>query len=337
MHGKITLALPSKGAIAEPTYNFLKDCSLKVYKPNERQYVGLMPKIREVDVLFQRVKDVVYKVSDGTAQFGITGYDVVKENFHQDLIVIHDQLGYGHCQLVVAVPEMWADVTSMADLLDVSLDFREYKQRNIRVATTYPNMTRAFLHRNGIHHFTIVKADGAIEAAPTIGYADFVVDLTQTGTTLRENHLKIIGDGIIVESQACLIGNKRVLTQDKTAQHVLKIMLEHMDAAIIGRQYVQVTVNICGETPEEVGRKLGSHPLTKGLQGPSLTPIYSGEDGTTERWFTATLTLKNSTMMDVVDYLRTIGGTQIVSSPVHSVFMPESETYKRVLEKLEHA
>ncbi|MEQ8677963.1 MAG: ATP phosphoribosyltransferase [Aggregatilineales bacterium] len=334
MTDKVTLALPSKGAIAEPTYNFLKDCSLKIHKPNERQYVGRIPKIAEVEVLFQRVKDVLYKVSDGTAQLGITGYDVVKENFHQDLLVIHPQLGYGHCQLVVAVPEMWADVTSMADVLDVSLDFREQKYRNIRVATTYPNMTREFLHQNGIHHFTIVKADGAIEAAPTIGYADFVVDLTQTGTTLRENHLKIIGDGIIVDSQACLIGNKRLIASSKTAQNVLRTILEHMDAAIVGRKYMQVTVNICGNSAEDIGNKLDSHDLTRGLEGPTIAPIYSAPSGSSEKWYTATLTLQSNTMMDVVDYLRTIGGTQIVATPVHSVFMPESETYKRVLDAL---
>ncbi|PJF20407.1 MAG: ATP phosphoribosyltransferase, partial [Phototrophicales bacterium] len=102
---RLTLALPSKGAIAEPTYNFLKDCGLKVSKPNPRQYVGALPAIDGVDVLFQRVKDVVYKVADGTAHIGVTGYDVVCEHPHDNLIVIHDQLGYGHCKLVVAVPE----------------------------------------------------------------------------------------------------------------------------------------------------------------------------------------------------------------------------------------
>ena len=158
-----------------------------------------MPALPCVDVLFQRVTDVVYKVSDGTAQLGITGLDVVREHPHEDLVVIHEDLRYGYCKLLVAVPEAWVDVETMIDLTEVALDFREYKRRNLRVATTYSNLARQFLHDQGIHHFTLVNAEGAIEAAPTIGYADIIVDLVQTGTTLRENHLKALPDGVIVE------------------------------------------------------------------------------------------------------------------------------------------
>jgi len=195
---RVTLALPSKGAIAEPTMSFLQDCGLRVEKPNPRQYTGSIPTLPCVDVLFQRVTDVVYKVSDGTAQLGITGLDVVREHPHEDLVVIHEDLRYGYCKLLVAVPEAWVDVETMIDLSEVALDFREHKRRNLRVATTYTKMTREFLHDQGIHHFTLVNGEGAIEAAPTIGYADIIVDLMQTGTTLRENHLKALPDGVVV-------------------------------------------------------------------------------------------------------------------------------------------
>lgn len=204
----VTLALPSKGAIAEPTLNFLRECGLNVEKANERQYIGSVPTIPGLQVLFQRVTDILYKVVDGTAQIGITGLDVVRENDNENLVVIHDHLGFGHCSLVVAIPETWVDVENMADLQDVALEFREQKRRNLRIATKYPTLTRQFLRNQGLHHFTLVKAEGAIEAAPTLDYADIIVDLTQTGTTLRENHLKILADGIIIDSQACLIGNR---------------------------------------------------------------------------------------------------------------------------------
>src|SRR5215207_1927914 len=146
MNDRVTLALPSKGAIAEPTINFLRDCGMRVDKPNPRQYTGTIPAIPDVDVLFQRVTDVVYKVSDGTAQLGITGLDVVREHPHDDLTVIHEDLRYGYCKLLVAVPEAWVDVESMTDLVDVALDFREYSHRNLRVATTYTNLARQYLH-----------------------------------------------------------------------------------------------------------------------------------------------------------------------------------------------
>jgi ATP phosphoribosyltransferase len=334
MSNKITLALPSKGAIAEPTTNFLRDCGLRVHKPNERQYSGTLPKIPEFDILFQRVKDVVYKVSDGTAQLGITGYDVVRENPHNDLMVIHDQLGYGHCQLLVAVPESWVDVQHMTDLAEVALDFRDDKQRDLRVATTYGNLARQFLHAHGIHHFQLVKAEGAIEAAPTLGYADVVVDLTQTGTTLRENHLKPIPDGVIISSQACLIGNRRWLKTNPEMLNALRTFLEYIDAALQGRQYYQVTADIQGPDAEQIAQRIVQNPVTRGLQGPTLAPIYAVNRRSDEQWFTLTITVASDQLLAAVEHLRTIGGTQTTAIPIRYVFLEQSPTFARLIERL---
>lgn len=333
MTNRVTLALPSKGAIAEPTLNFLRDCGLRIDKPNIRQYVGLIPAIPQMDVLFQRVRDVVYKVSDGTAHLGITGYDVVCEQPHEDLIVIHDHLGYGHCQLLVAAPEAWVDVESMADLADVALDFREFKQRNLRVATTYTNLARQFLHRQGIPHFTLVKAEGAIEAAPTLGYADIIVDLTQTGTTLRENHLKPIGDGVIVESQACLIGNKRVLRENPAMLETIRPFIEYIDAAIQGRRYYQVTANIRGDSAEDVAAKVASHSITRGLRGPTIAPIYA-VNGSDDEWYTLTIIINSGDLLQAVEHLRSIGGTHMIAVPARYVFMEEATTFASLLAAL---
>ncbi len=335
MNTQFTLALPSKGAIAEPTYNFLKDAGLKINKPNPRQYTGNIPAVQNLNVLFQRVKDVVYKVADGTAHIGITGLDVVAENPSDELIMIHPALGYGHCALMVAVPETWIDVETMADVVDVALDFREEKRRNLRVATTYTNLTRKFLHASGIHHFTLVKAEGAIEAAPTIGYADVVVDLTQTGTTLRENHLRPIPDGVILEAQACLVGNKRALQQDAGLLDTVRVLLEHIDAALQGKQYAQLTINIQGDDAEAIARQIAANPTTSGLLGPTIAPIYSpNRTQTNATWYTATITIQKRNLLAAVEYLRTIGGSQIVVQPVNYVFFEESPTYKALIEAL---
>ena len=334
MSEKITLALPSKGAIAQPTYDFLKNSGLKVHKPNPRQYVGSIPAIQSMNVLFQRVKDVAYKVADGTAELGVTGYDVVCEHNNDNLVVIHDKLGYGHCQLVVAVPEAWVDVETILDLTEVALDFREQQGRNIRIATTYTGMTREFFHRQQMHHFTLVKADGAIEAAPTIGYADIIVDLTQTGTTLRENHLKQISGGTIVDSQACLIGNRQALKQNPNLLEATRIMLEYMDAALQGRQYFQVHVDMKGETAEDVARLVMQNTLTEGLIGPTIAPIYTRNGDRNGTWHTVTITVSNKNLLETVSYLRSIGGTHTVVTPVNYVFREESSTYVALLEKL---
>jgi ATP phosphoribosyltransferase len=333
---KIMLALPSKGAIAEPTLNFLKDCGLRVEKPNERQYTGSMPFVPNVNVLFQRVKDVLYKVADGTACLGITGFDVVREYPSEEVIVIHDRLGYGHCQLTVAVPEAWIDVECMADLVDIALDFREYQHRNLRVATTYSGLTRQYLHAQGLRHFTLVKAEGAIEAAPTIGYADIIVDLTQTGTTLRENHLKPLTDGVIVESQACLIGNRRTLRENPQALPALKVMLEYIDAALNGKRYQNVTINIRGEDAESVAHKVAAQPAARGLQGPTVAPIYSanGDRSGNGQWYTVTVTVATPNLLSAVEHLRSIGGTQVTATPVRYVFLEASTTYDKLLKML---
>jgi ATP phosphoribosyltransferase len=328
LNERVTLALPSKGAIAEPTASFLQECGLRVDKPNPRQYTGSIPALPYVDVLFQRVTDVVYKVSDGTAQLGITGLDVVREHPHDDLVVIHGDLDYGHCKLLVAVPEAWVDVETMIDLTEVALDFREYKRRNLRVATVYPNLARQFLHENGIHHFSLVNAEGAIEAAPTIGYADIIVDLAQTGTTLRENHLKALPNGVIVESQACLVGNRQALRDNPTVLDTARVMLEHIDAAIQGDGFSQVTVNIHGESVEDIASRIAANPITRGLQGPTISPIRGTENG----WHTVTIIISNKNLLKAVEYLRQIGGTQSIVVPVRAIFLEESPTFARLQE-----
>jgi ATP phosphoribosyltransferase len=324
------LALPSKGAIAEPTLSFLQDCGLRVEKPNPRQYTGTIPALPDVDVLFQRVIDVAYKVAEGTAQLGVTGVDVVAEYGSSDLIIIHPNLRFGQCRLVVAVPEAWIDVESMLDLADVALDFREFHGRNLRVATTYPRNTRQFLQASGIHHFTIVQAEGAIEAAPTIGHADIIVDLVQTGTTLRENHLKALPDGIIVESQACLIGHRPTLQAEPALRETARRMLEHIDAALEGKRYVQVTANVRGADPQGIARRVAENPVTRGLQGPTVAPIF----GSDPDWHTVTVIVPAKTLLEAVEHLRAIGGVQATAAPVRYVFLEQSPTYEAFLARL---
>lgn len=329
--------MPSKGSIAEPTQNFLKNCDLKVHKPNPRQYVGSMPAIPNLGVLFQRVKDVVYKVADGTAHLGITGYDVVHENPSESLVVIHPKLGFGHCELVVAVPEAWVDVQDMTDLAEIALDFRERKGRNLRIATTFTHSTREFFHKHGIHHFSLVKADGAIEAAPTIGYADIIVDLTATGTTLRENHLKQIAGGTIVESEVCLIGNRDALQENPALLEAVRVMCEHIDASMNGGGYYQLMVDVEGETAEAVAEKVVISSNTAGLLGPTVSPIYSPNSATANggSWHTVTVIVKHKQLLNAVEHMRSIGGRHAIVTPVRHVFYEQSETYAQLLTKLE--
>jgi ATP phosphoribosyltransferase len=336
MKKSFTLALPSKGAISEPTDSFLREAGMKVSRPNPRQYTGNIANIPNLGVLFQRVKDVVYKVSDGTVELGITGLDVVYENMNDKLLIIHDKLNYGQCSLVIGVPEAWIDVESVADLVEVANDIREKQHRNLRVATTFPNLTRQFFHKNHIHHFTIVKAEGAIEAAPTIGYADMIVDLTASGTTLRENHLKQITGGTIIESQACLIGNRQKLLENPELREIVRQLVEYIDATLNGREYYQLMVDIEGKNPQEIASKISQNPSTKGLLGPTIAPIYSVKSSE-KTWYTVTITVSNKNLLSAVEYLRSIGGIHVLISPIKYVFLEQSRTYAQLLKKLDLA
>ncbi len=326
----VTFALPSKGAMADPTLNFLSDCGLRVEKPNPRQYTGLISTIPSIEVLFQRVNDVLYKVADGTAQLGVTGLDVVYEHPHDDVVVVHGDLRYGHCKLIVAVPEAWIDVSSILDLAEVALDFREQQGRNLRVATKYAHLARKFLHSQGIHQFTLVNAEGAIEAAPVIGYADVIIDLMQTGTTLRENHLKPLEDGVIVDSQACIIGNRPALQKYPEVLNAARMLLEYIDAALQGKKYFQLTVNFKGNNPQSIAEQIIRNPATQGLQGPTIAPIFGGQqDG-----YTVTVIVANRDLLHAIDYLRTIGGTQTTVSPVRYAFLESSPSFEQLLKAL---
>ncbi|MFZ4814220.1 MAG: ATP phosphoribosyltransferase [Phototrophicaceae bacterium] len=331
------IALPSKGALAEPTLDFFAQCGMKVWKPNPRQYTGKIPALPNLTVIFQRVKDVTYKVADGTAHLGITGVDVVHEYGDDRLLTVHDNLEYGHCKLLVAVPEAWVDVETVADLTDIALDIRENQNRNLRVATTYSYSARKFLHEQGIHHFTIVKAEGAIEAAPTLGYADVIVDLTQTGTTLRENRLKPLSDGTIINSQAILVGNRDALQAQPELRETVRLMLEYIDASLNGKRYAQLTANIEGTSPEDIANQLTANPITRGLHGPTIAPIYGVQPKNGRSPYTVTLIVNNKHLLEAVEYLRTIGGTQTTVHPVNFVFMEQSPAYVRLKGQLEQA
>jgi ATP phosphoribosyltransferase len=174
-HVDIRLSLPSKGRLAQTALDFLAACGLEIDKPNPRQYAARIPALPGLTVLFQRPGDIVVSVRDGSVDFGVTGMDVVTER--QDpgnsgaVLVLHDALNFGHCRLCLAVPEEWGTVHTMADLAAHARAL----VRPLRVATKFPCLTGDFLARHDIP-FTLIHAEGTLEVAPAIGYADLIAD-----------------------------------------------------------------------------------------------------------------------------------------------------------------
>jgi ATP phosphoribosyltransferase len=323
------LSIPSKGRLSEDSLNFLAACGLDVYKPNPRQYEASIPSVPELTVLFQRPTDIVISVRNGSVDFGITGLDVLAEyrGPNGDILPIHSELGFGACSLDVIVPDTWTNVNRIADLSRVQAEIG----RPLRVATKFPNAAASFFARNGLTDINFIAAEGTLEIAPTIGYADLITDLVSTGTTLRDNHLKRLDDGEIMSSQACLIANRAALKDNTEALTIAKTLLEYIVAHLRASKAVSIFVNIRGDSPETIARDMFTQKVIGGLQGPTFSPVITRQG---EQWYAAHLVVQKDQLAQAIAELRSIGGSGVVVAPVTYIFEEEPEEYRAMLEAL---
>jgi ATP phosphoribosyltransferase len=209
----LTLALPSKGRLREQTLELFARAGLAVELPaDERKYRARLAGREDIELAFLSASEIAGELGAGGIDLGITGEDLLRETLAswESRCEIAAPLGFGRADVVVAVPEAWLDVDGMADLDDVASDFRQRHGRRLRIATKYWRLTQQFFSgKHGIQVYRIVESLGATEGAPAAGLADVIVDITTTGSTLRANHLKVLGDGVILRSQACLVASRR--------------------------------------------------------------------------------------------------------------------------------
>lgn len=205
----ISIALPSKGRLKEQALDVLAKAGFSVNLPDDdRRYRASIEGRADIEIAFLSASEISGEIGQGNVDLGITGEDLIRENLAdwERKAAIVARLGFGHADVVVAVPDIWLDVDTMADLDDVAADFRQRHGRRLRIATKYWRLTQQFFSQmHGIQVYRIVESLGATEGAPAAGSADVIVDITSTGSTLRANHLKILSDGVILRSQACLV------------------------------------------------------------------------------------------------------------------------------------
>ncbi|MNI21962.1 ATP phosphoribosyltransferase [compost metagenome] len=205
----ITIALPSKGRMKEDASAIFERAGLPIVAVgNERSYRGKVDGHDDIEIAFLSASEIAREIGAGTVDFGVTGEDLIREGLADAdrKVEIAARLGFGHADVVVAVPEIWLDVDTMADLGDVAADFRSRHGRRLQIATKYWRLTQQhFSGSHGIQLYRIVESLGATEGAPAAGQADIIVDITSTGSTLKANHLKILSDGVILKSEACLV------------------------------------------------------------------------------------------------------------------------------------
>lgn len=205
----ITIGLPSKGRMKDDASAIFERAGMKIVAVgNDRSYRGRVEGADDIEIAFLSASEISREIGAGTVDFGVTGEDLIREGLAEadKRVEVCARLGFGHADVVVAVPEIWLDVDTMADLGDVAADFRARHGRRLAIATKYWRLTQQFFSsQHGIQLYRIVESLGATEGAPAAGQADIIVDITSTGSTLKANHLKILSDGVILRSEACLV------------------------------------------------------------------------------------------------------------------------------------
>jgi len=221
----IKIGLPSKGR--------LKDESLKAFKKNyffiknlKRNYLSKIKNFSPNEVVFSHSKEIVERIANNSLDIGISGYDLLKESLPgiQKNIQVFSRLNFGFANLVVAVPDAWVDVQTIADLEEISFEFKDKNKGKLRVATKYPNLTNDFLLSKGLNQYKIVNSLGSTEIYPFTDQSEIVTDITSTGATLRANKLRILKDGAILKSTACILISKKSLRDKSKKKIILKLL-----------------------------------------------------------------------------------------------------------------
>ncbi|KAK6121362.1 hypothetical protein DH2020_044889 [Rehmannia glutinosa] len=313
---EVRLGLPSKGRMATDTLDLLKISNLEVW--------------------FQRPKDVVRKLVSGDLDLGIVGLDIVQEygQGNDDLIIVHDSLDYGDCRLSLAIPKygIFENINSLKELAQMP---QWTPERPLRVATGFTYLGPKFMKENGLNYVTFSTADGALEAAPAMGIADAIVDLVSSGTTLRENNLKEIEGGVILESQAVLVASRKSLIQRKGVLDITHEMLERLEAHLRAGGQFTVTANMRGSSAEEVADRVLSQPSLSGLQGPTVSPVFSKRNGSAAAdYYAIVICVPKQALYKSVQQLRMIGGSGVLVSPLTYIFDEETPRWRQLLSNL---
>jgi ATP phosphoribosyltransferase len=242
MSAPLVLAVPAKGRLQENAETFFARAGLTLIKPRgARDYRGAIAGLDGVEVAYLSASEITGQLAAGSVHLGVTGEDLVREMIPDAdaRVVLIEGLGFGYANVVVAVPQAWIDVRTMADLDDVATAFRHRHDRKMRVATKYINLTRGFFSQHGIIDYRIVESSGATEGAPAAGTAELIVDITTSGATLAANALKVVDDGVILRSQANLVAARGANWGDAERERA-RVILDRIAAQARARAYREV-------------------------------------------------------------------------------------------------
>ena len=319
MSAPLVIAVPAKGRLQENTEAFFAHAGLSLVKPRgARDYRGAISGLSGVEVAYLSASEIAGQLAQGTVHLGVTGEDLLREMIHDagQRIVMIEGLGFGHANVVVAVPQAWIDVRTMADLDDVATAFRHRHDRKMRVATKYVNLTRDFFAGHGIVDYRIVESSGATEGAPAAGSAELVVDITTTGTTLAANALKIVDDGMILRSQANLVAS-RSAPWDNGEREVARTILDRIAAQARARAYREVRTRFAACNDAMLGEIRNMFGVVTPFGGPTSSGML-------------TLHCPNAHVYALASMMREKGAESIVVAEIDYVFAPENPLYAKL-------
>ncbi len=312
----LTLAVPSKGRLQENAFSFFARAGLKLMQGRgARDYRGVLREIPGVEVAFLSASEIVSQLASGAAHLGVTGEDLVRETIADadKKVELLTPLGFGHANVVVAVPQAWIDVRTMADLEDVAAAFHARRGQRMRVATKYVNLTRRFFAQMGVTDYRIVESLGATEGAPAAGQAELIVDITTTGATLEANALKVLDDGVMLRSQANLVASVNAPWSPQTlslARAILSRIAAEEEARTTRR--VRARVADVAETARLAGETFGARALL-GVDGPALELVCPADE-----------------IAPLADWLIARGAQHVTVSSLDYVFSAHNPLYEKL-------
>ena len=320
MSAPFLLAVPSKGRLQENAEAFFARAGLKLVKPRgQREYRGAIAGVPGVEIAYLSASDITAQLALGAVHFGVTGEDQIRETIPdaEKRVVLIDRLGFGEANVVVAVPQAWIDVRTMADLDDVATAFRAAHDRKMRVATKFVNLTRQFFSHHGIIDYRIVESLGATEGAPAAGTAELIVDITTTGATLGANGLKVLDDGTMLRSEANLIA-ARGAVWGAEEREIARLILDRIAAQGRARQFREVRTRSPGVNDKVLKEANGALRRRRAVRRPDLVRHADA------------CTARPRHVHALASFLRDKGAESVTVADIDYVFTRDNPLYARL-------
>jgi ATP phosphoribosyltransferase len=317
--GPLIVAVPAKGRLQENAEAFFMRAGLPLIKPRgARDYRGAVTGLDDVEVAYLSASEITTQLAAGAVHLGVTGEDLVREMIPDadKRVVLIEGLGFGFANVVVAVPQAWIDVRTMADVDDVATAFHHHHDRKMRVATKYINLTRDFFSSHGVIDYRIVESSGATEGAPAAGTAEMIVDITTSGATLTVNGLKVVEDGTILRSQANLVAARNA-AWGKAERDLARVILDRVAAQARARAFREVRARFAAGTDmlvENAKRKFA-------IEAPFGGPASSGM---------LILHCPPDQVYALTNYLRENGAEAVAVADLDYVFSRDNPLYAKL-------